>query len=337
MAPGRLTAGRASRWAAAGFDAPDAERDRAGHAAVVRALAAVRPDAVVYPATEWSLTACLEAGDGALTLPYARPAALAVLRDKRRMSELAAGAGFQVPITFHAGPAGAADLELIPTPCVVKPAAGAPGPVRIAGGRPELAAILAAASPGHDVLVQEYVEGELRAVAVVVGPGGELVGEFHQRALRIHPRQVGISAWAEGLAPDPAMTERVLALLRAAEFAGLAQVQYLSSPRGPVVLDVNPRFYGSIALALGSGVNLPGLWHASVSGTAPTAPPRYRAGLRYRWLLADVLDARTGQTGCLRGPGRPRVGPWWSIRDPLPGLVLAHEALTGRVRGRLQR
>lgn len=337
MAPGRLAAGRASRWAARGFCAPDAERDPAGHATAVGALAAARPDAVVYPATEWSLTACLDAGGGALRLPYARPGALAILRDKRRMSELARGAGFEVPATFHEGPADAADLHAIPTPCVVKPAAGAPGAVRIAPGRSELAAILAGTTPGSDVLVQEHVEGELRAVAVVVGPGGELVGEFHQRALRIHPGPAGISAWAEGLPPDPAMSERVLALLRAAEFAGLAQVQYLSSSRGPVVLDVNPRFYGSIALALGSGVNLPALWHASLSGMAPAGPPRYRAGLRYRWLLADLLDARSGRPGCLRGPGRPRVGPWWSRRDPLPAFVLAHEAFSDRLRRRLRR
>ena len=50
-------------------------------------------------------------------------------------------------------------------------------------------------------------------------------------------------------------------------FGGLAQLQFVQAPGGaPALIDVNPRFYGSLPLALACGVNLPDAWHALVSG-----------------------------------------------------------------------
>jgi predicted ATP-grasp superfamily ATP-dependent carboligase len=88
------------------------------------------------------------------------------------------------------------------------------------------------------------------------------------------------------------------------------------------LIDVNPRFYGSLPLALASGVNLPAIWHAAVGDGAGPAPGDYRVGVHYRWLRADVAAARDGAPRSLmRVAPRPRVGAVWAADDPLPSVV----------------
>jgi len=340
LAPSRLAAGRVSRWSAEGADAPGAAADPSGHAAAVAAAAAAHPRAVVYPATEWSLSACLEAEGGRLRgrLPYPETAALDVLRQKARMGEAARAAGLGTPEVLFEGRAADADAGALTTPCVVKPSGpGWPFAARAARNQAEVAHALAAAPPGAGLLVQEFVEGPLMAVSLVVDSDGAVRAHFHQRTLRVWPAGAGVSARAVGVEPEPDLTQRVAGLLSAAGYAGLAQVQYVRADRGPVVLDVNPRFYGSMPLALASGVNLPAVWHAAVCGAPRQPPPAHRAGVSYRWMEPDLVDALHGDLRWLRGPGRPRVGAWWNGQDPLPGLVLTGEALQERVLSRLRR
>ena len=336
----RGAAGRRSRWAASAGTAPDAQTDGAGHAAAVRSAADADPGAILYPSTEWSLTACLSAAEpaDALRLPYGRLEALRELRDKDRMASAARRAGLLAPATLYAGLPEAVDVGSLPLPCVVKPAGtGRPGPAIVARDRGALQLAVRTAPSGQRLLIQEHADGPLMAVAVVLGPDGALLAEFHQRTLNVWPTPAGVSARAVGVPPDPGVRRGVVGMLASAGFSGLAQVQYLATGRGPVVIDVNPRFYGSLPLAMASGVNLPAIWHRSVCGTVNGPPPPYRSGVSYRWMEADLLSLRTGRLAGLRPPPRPRVGAWWSADDPLPGLALSYGAVAGRIRRRIRR
>ena len=53
---------------------------------------------------------------------------------------------------------------------------------------------------------------------------------------------------------------------------GLAQVDYVETPAGYTLLDVNPRFYRCLPLAVACGTNLPALWHAVTVGRPVGAP-----------------------------------------------------------------
>ncbi len=62
---------------------------------------------------------------------------------------------------------------------------------------------------------------------------------------------------------------------------------------GPVLLEVNPRPWGTLGLAVYAGVDFPRLWLEGHRGP----PPEVRAGLRRRWFAGDVrrfLAARAG-------------------------------------------
>jgi predicted ATP-grasp superfamily ATP-dependent carboligase len=186
--------------------------------------------------------------------------------------------------------------------------------------------------------VQERAEGTLIAVSLVLDPGGRVVARFQQAARRLWPTRAGASSVAVSVAPDERLVERAAALLRAAGFWGLAQVQLVDAANGPAVIDVNPRFYGSLPLALAAGVNLPAAWHAAAIGREPAPVGPYTVGVTYRWLEAELTAAYNGEVGRLRHRApRPRVGAMWAGDDPVPSVLLAAEAATARVRRRVGR
>ncbi|MGH2837074.1 MAG: ATP-grasp domain-containing protein, partial [Thermoleophilaceae bacterium] len=178
----------------------------------------------------------------------------------------------------------------------------------------------------------------LMAVSVVVGRDGELVRRFQQVALRTWPADAGISSLAVSVEPDDALIEACRSLLAAAGYWGLAQLQFLDAESGRRLIDVNTRFYGSLALALAAGVDLPPAWHAVTLGRPAGTPDDYRVGVTYRWLEADLMAAMHGMAGRLRtGAGRPRTGPMWSGDDPVSSALFALAAVGGPLRRRLRR
>src|SRR5207253_1848290 len=81
--------------------------------------------------------------------------------------------------------------------------------------------------------------------------------------------------------------------------------------RAALLLDVNPRFYACMPLALRCGVNLPATWHAVVEGRVPGPPTAYPAGRRFRWLEGDLYAARHGHPMALLRGGRAQTGAMW--------------------------
>jgi hypothetical protein len=128
---------------------------------------------------------------------------------------------------------------------------------------------------------------------------------------------------------DRSLAERVEALLRALGWFGLAELQFIDGQGPePFLLDLNGRFYGSLALAVGSGSNLPAIWAALATGrAAPAASPR--PGTRYQWLEGDMRCAvrarqrRASELIRTLRYGRGAHHSLGSLRDPGPALVYA--------------
>lgn len=335
---GRLAAGLRSRYAAAAARLPPSDGVQADFARGFAALRAEWGPAPVYAASDATLLALLaieRESDGALTLPYASPESVLLLHDKRRLPELARAAGLaSVPSSFE-GRIREIDPEKVPFPCVVKAASAPPEESdaasldrsHLAGSPAELRAELDGADPDLPVVVQPQLAGPLMAVSVVLDRDGRVVARFQQRALRTWPRQAGSSSVAVGVEAQDDLVERSARVLREAGFWGLAELQFIDTSEGPRLIDVNPRFYGSMPLAVASGANLPAAWHAVVVGDAPPSPGPYRVGVVFRWLEADVVAVLRGSHRCLgAGVHGPRVGAMWSTDDPLPGVLLALDA-----------
>ena len=136
------------------------------------------------------------------------------------------------------------------------------------------------------------------------------------------------------MAPVVGVVSAAQRVLAAVGYTGLAQLQFVRSARGPVLVDVNTRFYGSLPLALATGVNLPAIWHAALIGARLPQPGPYRVGVTYRWLEGDVMAAARGSVRPLisRTPN-PRVGAIWASDDPIASAVLAVDAVASATRG----
>ncbi len=131
----------------------------------------------------------------------------------------------------------------------------------------------------------------------------------------------------------PVDEHRLLALARVLDgYNGIFQAQF----SGATLLDINPRVYGSLSLAVAAGVNLPAIWCARVAGSIGPTRLRGRPGVRYRWLEGDVRhvmsalrQGRVTVTGAV-GALAPHLGTAHSIEalsDPGPLVARLRYAL----------
>ena len=109
------------------------------------------------------------------------------------------------------------------------------------------------------LLVQPYLTEQLRAVAGVLHDG-RLVAAVHQKYHRTWPPDCGGACAAETTDPDLEIEARLVRLLEGFE------VVFQSQLAGSYLLDVNPRVYGSLLLAVKEVAKLPAIVFEYVAG-----------------------------------------------------------------------
>lgn len=301
---------------------PPPEKDESGFVTGVRRAVEAGGYELVFGAGDGEVLALSAARDdlGAI-FPYGAHEDVVRAFDKVALSDAAQRVGLAVPESARTQDA----------PVVVKPRQTTVhdphgGPLRLRAEVKETqeeadARVDYLETVGAEPLVQRYVEGDLVAQVVVTDRDSRVVAAVQQRASSMTPR--GGTARGETEALDPPLAERVAALLTDLNWFGIAQVQFQVPPGGePVLIDFNGRFYGSMALALAAGLNLPAIWASLATGRdlPPIEPPRI--GVRYHWLESDLRRAvqeRSGVGGTLRYALGARHGLWDS-RDPGPAL-----------------
>ena len=317
----------ASRFADAWHEVPPPEEDEGAFVAAVRAAVDVGGYELVFGAGDGEVLA-LSAGRNELgaTFPYAPHEDVVRAFDKVALAEVAERVGLAVP--------GVGDA-----PVVVKPRrTTVRGP---AGEALRLRAELAAThdeaterlayleSVGAEPLVERYVQGDLTAYVAVTDPDSRIVAAVQQRASAVWPTQAGGSIRAETVPVDPALAERVAALLADLHWFGIAQVQFQQPPHGePVLIDLNGRFYGSMALALAAGPNLPAIWAALATGRPAPAAGAARVGVRYHSLEPDLRRRNLRALGYAVGAAHGL----WDVRDPRPAVQHAGRLATRALR-----
>jgi predicted ATP-grasp superfamily ATP-dependent carboligase len=136
-------------------------------------------------------------------------------------------------------------------------------------------------------LVQRFVPGHGAGVFALYGPSGP-VAWFAHRRIREKPPAGGVSVLSESAPIDPALQSAAERILTAAAWTGVAMVEFRIGVDGtPYLMEVNGRFWGSLQLAIDSGIDFPWLLYQVMQGAPVTAPPPYELGRRLRWLLGD--------------------------------------------------
>jgi hypothetical protein len=127
--------------------------------------------------------------------------------------------------------------------------------------------------------VLERVTGEAACVSLLYDCEGRLQAHFAHRRLREWPHSGGPSTVRESI-HDPTLLARARRLLEALAWRGLAHI-----------LEINPRFWGSLHLAVESGVNFPALLVNMALGR-PAPFDGYRTGVRSTWWWPGELIRR---------------------------------------------
>lgn len=182
---------------------------------------------------------------------------------------------------------------------------------------------------GHEPVVQPMLDGTLMALILLLDRRGETVARVQQRAERTYPGAVGVSARAQTVEVDESLAERATQMLRDLGATGLVELQFLEVARQePRLIDLNARFYGSMALAIASGPNLPALWASLAAGEHIEPVGDGHAGVRFQWLEGDVRRAFEERRGSLVGDLASCLHAClvsehgtWQPRDPLPTAV----------------
>jgi predicted ATP-grasp superfamily ATP-dependent carboligase len=219
--------------------------------------------------------------------------------DKERVREFGASLGIPVPATLY--PQSKETLESCASrlgyPLVLKVRKESAGiTVRIVKTRQELFpaynSLMSDSCQAIDAppMIQEYVPGYRCGFFALYQDGG-CKRIFMHRRIRENPPVWGISSCAESFY-DPTLKELSVRLLDALQWHGVAMVEfrYDQRDRQYKLLEINPKFWGSLDLALAAGADFPGDLCRMATGVELAYSEEYQRKLRYHWLLFGDLQ-----------------------------------------------
>jgi predicted ATP-grasp superfamily ATP-dependent carboligase len=142
-------------------------------------------------------------------------------------------------------------------------------------------------------LIQERIpeSGEALGVSVLMDACGHLAAVFTHKRTEQYPNSGGASTQRISIRNDEVVCQSVK-LLESLDWRGVAMVEWKKEPISGnyLLMEINPRFWGSLELAVRSGVNFP-LLYARAAQNLDTEPmSKYETAVRCRWLLpGDIL------------------------------------------------
>ena len=241
-------------------------------------------------------------------LPIAPYDKIEFVRDKGKLLKFAMRKGIPCPKTSFFGSPGEVRTSRVRLPAVVKPrvSSGAFGVRYVTRAQDLLPAYLAVHRKYPLPLVQERIpqEGVSLGVSALFDEDSQVKAAFVHRRIREYPISGGPSTLRESVS-HPQVLELGLSLLKALNWFGVAMVEFKIDPRDnmPKLMEVNPRFWGSLQLAIFSGVDFPYLVYRMARGESFDPVLTYEVGRRCRWLLpGDLLHF-------FRNPNRFHLSP----------------------------
>ncbi len=144
------------------------------------------------------------------------------------------------------------------------------------------------------LLIQERIppEGTACGVSLLYDAQGQLRAAFSYRRLRQYPVGGGPSTQRISI-PHNELLAHSRKLLEALKWRGVAMVEWKIDPTNgrPMLLEINPRFWGSLALAVKSGIDFPTLYATAARNEfLPEELPSYPPGIINRWMIpGDIL------------------------------------------------
>jgi predicted ATP-grasp superfamily ATP-dependent carboligase len=142
---------------------------------------------------------------------------------------------------------------------------------------------------GHVPMVQEFIPGDQEHGFFALFDNGEPVAKFQHRRVRSYTYSGGASVFRKA-ARIPELEDAGMKMLEALNWHGPAMVEFKRDPRDGEfkLMEVNPRFWGSLPLAVHAGVDFPYLYYRLATDGVPRPSFDYDPGVGCHTLRGEV-------------------------------------------------
>ena len=265
------------------------------YAAAIAAIAIESACALVLPVTEQSIQAMyrLDISERRFVVGVSDELRFRRASSKQEVLMLARDMGVRVPSQWEIHQREVALSEGIVYPVAVKAARSVVGDRRLetryAAAPSALRQVIASyPDAAFPLLVQQRIEG-VGVGVFLLRLAGRYAARFAHRRERELPPSGGSAVSAVSIPLSEAPVESAEALLNALDWEGPAMVEFKVTPAGvPYLMEINPRFWGSLQLAVSAGVDFPSLWSRALIGEQLPAPSGYRTDVRERNLSREL-------------------------------------------------
>lgn len=255
----------------------------------------------IFPATEITSYLCLMHRErlAPCNLPFPPVKTVLSLADKGRLMDLAGALDIPHPASRLVANGAAFDPDFINDyPVILKPCLSRiwledrwlSSSVHLARSQDEILHLIETKPYLHDhpFLIQEFIPGSGAGIFALYNQGEPITFFAHTR-IREKPPAGGVSVLSESASLDPRLVDMARRLLDQTHWHGVAMVEFRVTPDGaPYLMEVNPRFWGSLQLAIDCGIDFPRLLFELSEGRQPPVTTDYPLGRRLRWLLGDL-------------------------------------------------
>ena len=290
--------------------------DVAGYCSDVASLVERNGYDAVLPFSQYTIAA-LVSRDGDIPGYWPDSRTFDSLNDKINLYQAASEVpGTRLPTRY--------DRESAKFPCILKARRTAGGfGLHLVRNRHELDASLAtmegAGGDGlifdfRQPLIQEFIPGEIQDCCAFY-VDGRAAALMTQRRVVTFPADGGVGA-AVVTTDNPDLREKTRSLLDAAGWRGPCLVEWKldNRDREYTLLEVNPRFWGTLELSLDAGVPFPLMASRLAAGLPVGEVQSYRVGVGHRWVFPREAYSCLGTHGFRRA--REAVGILARFLDP---------------------
>lgn len=224
------------------------------------------------------------------SLPLASEKSFHIANDKSAVLALAKQLNIPTPKTFC--PHSEAELQQalaeLDFPIIIKPtnSSGSRGLHKIKN-REEFDRIYPLVQKKYgNPLIQECIDTSGQGVGVgILALNGKVLVDFSYKRLREFPVNGGPSTLRESTHQEN-IKRWAAQLVQELQWTGVAMVEFKTDPKDgvPKLMEINPRFWGSMDLAEVSGVHFPYLLYEMAMGKN-ISQPVYPSGIQCRWLF----------------------------------------------------
>ena len=285
--------------------------------------------------------------EGKVAFAIPEYASILAVHDKGRLAFLAEQLGIPIPATLElatvlSSPDRLANLSF---PVLVKPKQGGGGWGVQRFDTPDSLLQFARSQVTLPELyiVQTVVEGSPVCACTLYDQGTYLGGDTY-RPVQAYPLGCGQATIRETLTNNEAL-QSLQILLKYLGWHGVCEADFLVDAAGKAwLLDVNPRFWGSLGHNIAAGVNYP-LFYCKLCTKEPFIIPPAQPGTRTGWLGGDTmrflatLRQSDNKIAYLDNAWRTRkpvaLYDDWAVSDPFPFFAWAwHAGLNAIIKSR---